>query len=173
MNNAEILAKSLIDLGVQRVFGFSGVTIMPVIHALDACGIEIVVCSNEQSCAFAAGGYSRSSESIGIAVVTSGPAITNTLTAVADANADSIPLLVFAGQVARMKMGTDEFQHINVEKIFSGAAKKVILVDELHNIEEIVKDAYFFAKSGKPGPVVIDFPQQFPFCPQASHLEWH
>ena len=158
MNNAEILAKSLINLGVQKVFGFSGVTIMPVIHALDACGIEIVVCSNEQSCAFAAGGYSRSSDSIGIAVVTSGPAITNTLTAVADANADSIPLLVFAGQVTRMKMGTDEFQHINVEKIFSGAAKKVILVNELHNIEEIVKDAYFFAKSGKPGPVVIDFP---------------
>ena len=137
---------------------------MPVIHALDACGIEIVVCSNEQSCAFAAGGYSRSSESIGIAVVTSGPAITNTLTAVADANADSIPLLVFAGQVARMKMGTDEFQHINVEKIFSGAAKKVILVDELHNIEEIVKDAYFFAKSGKPGPVVIDFPFDIQNC---------
>ena len=158
MNNAEIVAKSLIDLGVKRVFGFSGVTIMPVIHALDSCGIEIVVGSNEQSCAFAAGGYSRASDSVGIAVVTSGPAITNTLTAVADANADSVPLLVFAGQVARMKMGTDEFQHINVERIFAGAAKKVILVNELHNIEEIVKDAYFFAKSGKPGPVVIDFP---------------
>ena len=158
MNNAEIVGKSLIDLGVKRVFGFSGVTIMPVIHALDACGIEIVVGANEQSCAFAAGGYSRASDSVGITVVTSGPAITNTLTAVADANADSIPLLVFAGQVARQKMGTDEFQHINVEKIFAGAAKKVIVVSELHNIEEIVKDAYFFAKSGKPGPVVIDFP---------------
>lgn len=158
MKNAEILAKSLTDLGVQRVFGFSGVTIMPVIHALDACGIEIVVCANEQSCAFAAGGYSRASDSVGITVVTSGPAITNTLTAVADANADSIPLLVFAGQVAQRKMGTDEFQHINVERIFSGAAKKVILVNELQNVEEIVKDAFFFAKSGKPGPVVIDFP---------------
>jgi acetolactate synthase-1/2/3 large subunit len=158
MNNAEIVGKSLIDLGVKRVFGFTGVTIMPVIHALDACGIEIVVGANEQSCAFAAGGYSRASDSVGITVVTSGPAITNTLTAVADANADSIPLLVFAGQVARKKMGTDEFQHINVERIFAGAAKKVIVVSELHNIEEIVKDAYYFAKSGKPGPVVIDFP---------------
>lgn len=158
MNNAEIAGKSLIDLGVKRVFGFTGVTIMPVIHALDACGIEIVVSANEQSCAFAAGGYSRASDNVGITVVTSGPAITNTLTAVADANADSIPLIVFAGQVARNKMGTDEFQHINVEKIFAGAAKKVIVVSELHSIEEIVKDAYFFAKSGKPGPVVIDFP---------------
>ncbi len=158
MKNAQIVAKSLVDLGVKRVFGFSGVTIMPVIHALDDCGINIVVGANEQSCAFAAGGFSRASDEVGIAVVTSGPAITNTLTAVADANADSIPLLVFAGQVARTKMGTDEFQHISVESIFAGAAKKVIVVNELQNVEEVVKDAYFVAKSGKPGPVVIDFP---------------
>ena len=158
MNNAQILAKSFIDLGVKRVFGFSGATILPVFHAIEECGIDIFVGVNEQSCAFAAGGISRSSEEVGIAVVTSGPAITNTLTAVADANADSIPLLVFAGQVAQTKMGTDEFQTINVKSIFADAAKKVILVTELQNIEEIVKDAYFLAKSGKPGPVVIDFP---------------
>jgi acetolactate synthase-1/2/3 large subunit len=158
MNNAQILAKSFADLGVKRVFGFSGATILPVFHAIEECGIDIVVDANEQSCAFAAGGYSRASDEVGIAVVTSGPAITNTLTAVADANADSIPLLVFAGQVAQTKMGTDEFQTINVESIFADAAKKVILVTELQNVEEIVKDAYFLAKSGKPGPVVIDFP---------------
>ncbi len=158
MNNAQILAKSFADLGVKRVFGFSGATILPVFHAIEECGIDIVVDANEQSCAFAAGGYSRASNEVGIAVVTSGPAITNTLTAVADANADSIPLLVFAGQVAQTKMGTDEFQTINVASIFADAAKKVILVTELQNVEEIVKDAYFLAKSGKPGPVVIDFP---------------
>lgn len=158
MNNAQILAKSFADLGVKRVFGFSGATILPVFHAIEECGIDIVVDANEQSCAFAAGGYSRASNEVGIAVVTSGPAITNTLTAVADANADSVPLLVFAGQVAQTKMGTDEFQTINVESIFADAAKKVILVTELQNVEEIVKDAYFLAKSGKPGPVVIDFP---------------
>ncbi len=158
MNNAQILAKSFIDLGVKRIFGFSGATILPVFHAIEEYGIDIVVGANEQSCAFAAGGFSRASEEVGIAVVTSGPAITNTLTAVADANADSIPLLVFAGQVAQTKMGTDEFQTINVESIFADAAKKVILVTEHQNVEEIVKDAYFLAKSGKPGPVVIDFP---------------
>ena len=158
MNNAQILAKSFADLGVKRVFGFSGATILPVFHAIEEYGIDIVVDANEQSCAFAAGGYSRGSDEVGIAVVTSGPAITNTLTAVADANADSIPLLVFAGQVAQTKMGTDEFQTINVASIFADAAKKVILVTELQNVEEIVKDAYFLAKSGKPGPVVIDFP---------------
>ncbi len=158
MNNAQILAKCFKDLGVKKVFGFSGATILPVFHAIDEVGIDIVVEANEQSCAFAAGGFSRSSNDVGVAVVTSGPAITNTLTAVADANADSVPLLVFAGQVAQTQMGTDVFQTIDVVSIFRDAAKKVILISELQNVEEIVKDAYFLAKSGKPGPVVIDFP---------------
>lgn len=158
MNNAQILAKSFVDLGVKQVFGFSGATILPVFHAINEVGIDVVVGANEQSCAFAAGGYSRSSDDVGVAVVTSGPAITNTLTAVADANADSIPLLVFAGQVAQTQMGKDVFQTIDVVSIFKDAAKKVILINELQNVEEVVKDAYFLAKSGKPGPVVIDFP---------------
>lgn len=158
MNNAQILARSFVDLGVKQVFGFSGATILPVFHAIDEVGIDVVVGANEQACAFAAGGYSRSSNRVGVAVVTSGPAITNTLTAVADANADSIPLLVFAGQVAQTQMGTDVFQTIDVVSIFKDAAKKVILITELQNVEEIVKDAYFLARSGKPGPVVIDFP---------------
>lgn len=158
MKNAMILAKSLADLGVKRIFGFSGATILPVFHAIADNSIEIVVSANEQSAAFAAGGFSRSSSQVGIAVVTSGPAITNTLTAVADAHADSIPMLVFAGQVAQTKLGTDEFQHINVESVFADAAKKVVLVTELQDVEEVVKDAYYYAKSGKPGPVVIDFP---------------
>ncbi len=158
MNNAEILVKSLLDLGVDRIFGFSGATILPVFHAIGSTSIKITISSNEQSSAFAAAGYSRASDKVGIAVVTSGPAITNTLTAVADAHADSIPMLVFAGQVAQTKMDTDEFQHINVKSVFADAAKKVILVNEMHKVEEVVKDAYFYAKSGKPGPVVIDFP---------------
>ncbi|WP_035274489.1 thiamine pyrophosphate-binding protein [Desulfogranum japonicum] len=158
MNNAQILAKSLIDLGVEHIFGFSGATILPVFHAIAETSLNITVCANEQACAFAAEGYSRSSDQVGITVVTSGPAITNTLTAVADAHADSIPMLVFAGQVAQTKMGTDEFQHIDVQGVFANAAKKVILVNELQKVEEIVKDAYYYAKSGKPGPVVIDFP---------------
>ncbi len=158
MNNAQILAKSLVDLGVEHIFGFSGATILPVFHALAETAMNITVCANEQSCAIAAEGYSRADDKIGIAVVTSGPAITNTLTAVADAHADSIPMLVFAGQVAQTKMGTDEFQHIDVQGVFANAVKKVVVINELHKVEEVVKDAYYYAKSGKPGPVVIDFP---------------
>jgi acetolactate synthase-1/2/3 large subunit len=159
MTGAGILVKSLQDLGVTQIFGYAGATILPVFHELAKAGVAIAVNSNEQCSAFSAAGYSRASDKLGVAVVTSGPAITNTLTAVADSNADSIPVLVFAGQVPQKKLGTDEFQHINVTGVFAEAAKKVILVTENNSdIETVVKDAYFFAKSGKPGPVVIDLP---------------
>lgn len=158
MKGAEIMVKSLEDLGVTRIFGYTGATILPVYHALGQSSIAITVNANEQSAAFSAAGYSRSGDKVGVAVVTSGPAITNTLTAVADSFADSIPLLVFAGQVLQSRLDTDEFQHINVKEVFAKAAKKVILITDSSDIEDTVKDAYFFAKSGKPGPVVIDFP---------------
>ncbi|WP_370574015.1 thiamine pyrophosphate-binding protein [Methanomethylovorans sp.] len=158
MNGAEVLVKSLEDLGVKCIFGYTGAAILPVFHALRQSDIEIVINSNEQSSAFSAAGYSRSCNEIGVAIVTSGPAITNTLTAVADAYGDSIPLLVFAGQVPEHKIGTDSFQHINVTGVFGDAAKKVIQLSNDDDIESIVKDAYYFARSGKPGPVVIDFP---------------
>jgi acetolactate synthase I/II/III large subunit len=158
INGAEIMVKSLEDLSVSRIFGYTGATILPVFHALGQSSIAININANEQSCAFSAAGYSRSSSTVGVAVVTSGPAITNTLTAVADSFADSVPLLVFAGQVQQSRLDTDEFQHINVKEVFSKAAKKVILVNDSTDIEEMVKDAYYYAKSGKPGPVVIDFP---------------
>lgn len=158
MNGAEVLVKSLEDLGVRCVFGYTGAAILPVFHALQKSSIEIVINSNEQSSAFSAAGYSRSSSKVGVAIVTSGPAITNTLTAVADAYGDSIPLLVFAGQVPEHKIGTDSFQHINVTGVFGDAAKKVIQLSNNEDVESIVKDAYYYARSGKPGPVVIDFP---------------
>lgn len=158
MSGAEILVKSLEDLEVTCVFGYPGAAILPVFHALAKAHIKIIVNSNEQSCAFSAAGYSRSSDKVGVAIVTSGPAITNTLTAVADSNADSIPILVFAGQVPQRKIGTDEFQHINVTDVFAKASKKVILITDNSDVELVVKDSYFLAQSGKPGPVVIDFP---------------
>ncbi|HQO57604.1 MAG TPA: thiamine pyrophosphate-binding protein [Candidatus Omnitrophota bacterium] len=158
MTGAEILVKSLGDLGIKHVFGYTGAAILPVMDELGKSPIQIIVNSNEQSAAFAAAGYSRSSDTVGVAIVTSGPAITNTLTAVADSYADSIPLIVIAGQVPEHKIGTDSFQHIDVSGVFGPTAKKVVLVDSIDNIESIIKDAYFLAKSGRPGPVVIDIP---------------
>jgi len=158
MTGAQMLVKALLDLNVKHIFGYTGAAILPVIDEIGKTDIEFIVSSNEQSAAFSAGGYSRSGDAVGIAIVTSGPAITNTLTAVSDANADSIPMIVIAGQVPEYKIGTDSFQHINVSEIFKEASKEVILVDDINKIESIIKDSYYLAKSGKPGPVVIDIP---------------
>jgi len=158
LKGAEILVRSLEDLGIKHVFGYTGAAILPVFHAIGKSSIKVIINSNEQSSAFSAAGYSRSSNTVGVAIVTSGPAITNTLTAVADAYSDSIPLIVIAGQVPEHKIGTDSFQHIDVVSIFKNASKKVISLSNGQDIEIAIKDAYFLAKSGKPGPVVIDFP---------------
>jgi acetolactate synthase-1/2/3 large subunit len=155
---AEILVRSLMNLGVEHVFGYTGAAILPVFDELARSSIKIIINSNEQSAAFSAAGYSRSSEKVGVAVVTSGPAITNTLTAVADSYADSIPLIVISGQVPEHKIGTDSFQHIDVASVFGPTAKKVYSLNGIDDIESVVKESYFLAKSGKPGPVIIDIP---------------
>ena len=129
MIGAEILVRSLEELGVKHVFGYTGAAILPVMDAIGKSAIEIVVNSNEKSAAFSATGYSRSSNNVGIAIVTSGPAITNTLTAIADAYSDSIPLIVIARQVVEEKIGTDCFQHINVESVFGPTVKRVIQIN--------------------------------------------
>lgn len=155
---AAVLVQSLVDLGIEHVFGYTGATILPVFDALGTSPITIVVNSNEQAAAFSAAGYSRSSDRVGVAVVTSGPAITNTLTAVADSYADSIPMIVISGQVPEHKIGTDSFQHIDVASVFGPTSKKVYSLNLGDDIEAVVKEAYFLTRSGKPGPVVIDIP---------------
>jgi len=128
MTGAKILAQSLLDLGIECVFGYTGAAILPVMDELAKSSIRIIVNSNEQSAAFSAAGYSRGSDKVGVAIVTSGPAITNTLTAVADSFADSVPLIVIAGQVPEHKIGTDSFQHIDVASVFGPTTKKVVSV---------------------------------------------
>lgn len=158
MKGAAIVVKSLEDLGVKHAFGYTGSAILPIIDELGKSSIELVVNTNEQAVAFSAAGYSRASDRVGIAVVTSGPAITNTLTAVADSFADSVPLVVIAGQVPEHKIGTDSFQHIDVAAVFGQTAKHVVSVTSIRDIESVIKDAYFRARAGKSGPVVIDMP---------------
>lgn len=158
IKSSEVVVKSLEDLGVDTIFGYTGGMILPVFDALAKSKIKVVVNSNEQSSAFSAAGYSRSTSKVGVAIVTSGPGITNTLTAVADAYGDSIPMIVIAGQVPERKIGTDAFQHIDVNSVFKKAAKSVITINGEEDIESTIKNAYFEALNGRPGPVVIDFP---------------
>ncbi len=158
ISGAGTLARCLKDIGTKTIFGYTGGSILPVFDELKKSGLEIIINANEQCSGFSAAGISRSSDNVGVAVVTSGPAITNALTSIADSNADSIPLIVIAGQVPEHKIGTDSFQNINVQRVFENAAKKVITFSNNQDIESIIKKAYFESKAGKPGPIVIDFP---------------
>lgn len=133
---ADILVKSLKDLGVKRVFGYTGGAILPVFESMRKEGIETIINTNEQAATFSAAGQSRSSDEVGVVVVTSGPSVTNTLTAVMDSYTDSIPLLVISGQVPTHKLGTDAFQHTDVSKIFDVVSKKTMLIDNESGIEK-------------------------------------
>jgi acetolactate synthase I/II/III large subunit len=158
MTGAQAFARTLRDCGVPRVHGYTGGSILPVFDALGQSGLEVVIHANEQAAAFAAAGTSRSSTGIGVCVVTSGPSATNTLTAVLDTRADSEPLVLVTGQVLERKYGKDVFQFSDVSDIFRTAAKRVVRVSAHHSVENVVKKAFAFAATGKPGPVVIDFP---------------
>ncbi len=158
MSGAEILVRSLEDLGVRRVFGYTGGSILPVYDALEKSSIGYTISVNEQCAGFNSSGYSRSSDDVGVAIVTSGPGTTNAITPVADAYADSIPMLLIAGQVREEKKGKDAaFQYVPID-LFRHVSKGVVSLSNGLGVEEAVKDAYYLSKSGRPGPVVIEFP---------------
>ncbi len=166
MSGAEIVVQVCADEGVDTIFGYSGGAILPTYDAIfrhnltdPAQPIELLVPANEQGAGFMAAGYARSSERVGVALVTSGPGATNTVTPVRDCQADSIPMVVICGQVPRAAMGTDAFQEAPILNIMAPCAKHVFLITDPTKIEETVRSAFDVARSGRPGPVVIDLPK--------------
>jgi acetolactate synthase-1/2/3 large subunit len=170
LSGADIVVQVLADEGVGVVFGYSGGAILPVydavfrynhdnVHADGSEPMPLIVPANEQGAGFMAQGYARASGKVGVAVVTSGPGATNTVTPVRDAMADSIPLVVICGQVPTAAIGTDAFQEAPVSSIMASCAKHVFLVTEAHKLEATVRTAFEIARSGRPGPVVIDIPK--------------
>ena len=170
MTGAEIVVQVLADEGVGVVFGYSGGAILPVFDALfrynrkhtGAEGREplpLIVPANEQGAGFMAQGYARASGKVGVALVTSGPGATNTVTPVRDAMADSIPIVVICGQVPTAAIGTDAFQEAPVSSIMAACAKHVFLVTAAQKLEATLRTAFEIARSGRPGPVVIDIPK--------------
>jgi len=165
LSGADTIVQVLADEGVETIFGYSGGAILPTYDAIfrynDANhdSMPLIVPANEQGAGFMAAGYSRASGNVGVAMVTSGPGATNAVTPVRDCMADSVPIVLICGQVARAAVGTDAFQEAPVSNIMSSAAKHVFMVTDPDKLEATVRTAFEIARSGRPGPVVIDVPK--------------
>ena len=167
MTGAERVIQVLADEGVDTIFGYSGGAILPTYDAIfrhnaahsENEQIRLIVPANEQGAGFMAAGYARASGKVGVFLVTSGPGATNCATPIRDCTADSIPVVLICGQVPRAAIGSDAFQEAPVFNVMSACAKHVFLVSNEDEIEETVRTAFEIARSGRPGPVVIDLPK--------------
>src|SRR6187455_2752657 len=167
MSNADIILQVLADEGVDTVFGYSGGAILPTYDAIfrfnenkaKSDQIRLVVPATEQGAGFMAAGYARSSGKVGCFVVTSGPGATNAVTPVRDCQADSVPVVLITGQVPRAAIGSDAFQEAPIFNVMSPCAKHVFLLTDETKIEETMRSAFEIARTGRPGPVVVDLPK--------------
>ena len=159
ITGSEALMKSLIDEGVKTLFGYPGGAIMPVYDALYDYRDRLnhILVRHEQGAVHAAQGFARVSGEVGCAIVTSGPGATNTITGVADAMIDSTPMVVICGQVGAAFLGTDAFQEVDVVNVTSPISKWSYQIRRAEDIAWAVSRAFYIAKSGRPGPVVLDF----------------
>lgn len=165
MTGADMLVQVLADEGVDTIFGYSGGAILPIYDAVfryneaHQSSMPLIVPANEQGAGFMAAGYARASGRVGVALVTSGPGATNTVTPVRDSLADSIPIVVICGQVPTTAIGTDAFQEAPVPSIMGAVAKHVFLITDPTKLEATVRTAFEIARTGRPGPVVLDVPK--------------
>jgi acetolactate synthase I/II/III large subunit len=170
MSGADIVVQVIADEMVDTIFGYSGGAILPTYDAVfrynerhrttdGKAAIPLIVPANEQGAGFMAAGYARASGKVGVVMVTSGPGATNTVTPVRDCMADSVPIVVICGQVPTNAIGTDAFQEAPVSAIMGAVAKHVFLVTDPKRLEATVRTAFELARTGRPGPVVVDIPK--------------
>jgi acetolactate synthase-1/2/3 large subunit len=169
MSGAQIIVQVIADEGVEAIFGYSGGAILPTYDAVFTFNEEqkragrsqvpLIVPANEQGAGFMAAGYARASGRVGVCLVTSGPGATNTVTPVRDCMADSVPIVVICGQVATAAIGTDAFQEAPVASMMGSIAKHVFLVTDPRRLEATMRTAFEIARTGRPGPVVVDIPK--------------
>lgn len=174
ITGSEALMRALQAEGVKTIFGYPGGAIMPVFDALydytrgEKCAFKHILVRHEQGAAHAAQGYARVSGQVGVCIVTSGPGATNTLTGVADAMMDSTPLVVIAGQVGIGALGTDAFQEVDLVGVAQPISKWSYQIRHANDVAWAVSRAFYIARSGRPGPVVLDFPKNA----QLHTCEW-
>jgi len=159
LNGAQILMKSLQEEGVDTIFGYPGGAVIDIYDELVKTGIRHILVRHEQGAVHAADGYARASSSVGVCLVTSGPGATNTVSGIASAYMDSIPLVVFTGQVPSHMIGNDAFQEVDIVGITRPCTKHNYLVQRVEDLARIVKEAFYIAQSGRPGPVLVDLPK--------------
>jgi len=170
MTGADIVVQVLVDENVDTIFGYSGGAILPTYDAVfryndehrlanGKSPIPLIVPANEQGAGFMAAGYARASGKVGVAMVTSGPGATNMVTPVRDCMADSVPIVVICGQVPTHAIGTDAFQEAPVAAIMGAVSKHVFLVTDPSRLEATLRTAFDLARTGRPGPVVVDIPK--------------
>jgi acetolactate synthase-1/2/3 large subunit len=171
MKGAEFLVKALEREGVEIIFGYPGGAIMPVYDALLDSRIRHILVRHEQAAALAADGYARSTGKVGVCMATSGPGATNLVTGIANAYMDSVPMVAITGQVPTHLMGTDAFQEVDIFGITLPVVKHSFLVTTSEELSRIVHEAFRIARTGRPGPVLMDLPKniaasnaEFAFC---------
>ncbi len=159
LTGTQILTKGLKDEGVDIIFGFPGGAVIDIYDELVKTDIRHVLVRHEQGAVHAADGYARTSGKVGVCLVTSGPGATNTVTGIASAYMDSIPLVVLTGQVPTHLIGNDAFQEVDIVGITRPCTKHNYLVKDVKDLPRIIKEAFYLARSGRPGPVLIDIPK--------------
>jgi acetolactate synthase, large subunit (EC 2.2.1.6) len=166
----------LVKEGVDVIFGYPGGAVIDIYHELPNYPIRHILVRHEQAAVHAADGFSRASGRIGVALVTSGPGATNTVTGIATAYMDSIPIVILTGQVPTMLIGNDAFQEADIVGITRPCTKHNYLVKNLEELAQVIREAFYIARTGRPGPVLIDLPKDVmnSFCeyafPETIHL---
>ncbi len=158
MKGAKILIESLIREGVEVIFGYPGGTVIPIFDCLYDAPIKFILTRHEQAAAHAADGYARSTGKVGVCLSTSGPGATNLTTGIATAYMDSVPIIAITGQVKTSLIGNDAFQEADVTGITRSISKYNYLVKDVKDLAYTVKEAFYLANTGRPGPIVIDLP---------------
>src|SRR5919199_1788285 len=160
MTGAEMVIRALQDQGVEHIFGYPGGAVLPIYDELfKQDKVRHILVRHEQGAVHAAEGYARSTGKVGCVLVTSGPGATNAVTGLLDALMDSVPLVCLTGQVPTHLIGNDAFQEADTTGITRPATKHNYLVKRIGDLSRVVHEAFYVARSGRPGPVVIDLPK--------------
>jgi len=159
LTGAQIMMEVLKEEGVDTIFGFPGGAVIDIYDELAKTDIKHVLVRHEQGAVHAADGYARAGAKTGVCLVTSGPGATNTVTGIASAYMDSIPMVIFTGQVPTQLIGNDAFQEVDIVGITRPCTKHNYLVQSTEEFPKVIKEAFYLAKSGRPGPVLVDIPK--------------